>query len=130
MAKVNFSINPKIIVAKAGNKGLGVFAKGNIRKGEVLEISPFLVTPKEEHNKLARTIISRYWYKVYGKSCGIGFGYTSLYNHAKNPSASWTLNRKLGYIRVVALKTILEGEEISIHYGYSNKDLKEMIDRT
>ena len=89
-------ITNKILIKSAGNKG-GVFASKKILAGE---ISPYIETPEFDYSKLKKTIVNYYWYGVCGFICGIGLGYTSLYNHSKKNNAEFIINKKRRLIKI------------------------------
>jgi SET domain-containing protein len=105
-------------VGAAGKKGRGVFAKKGLRRGEIIEISPYIEVPPRDDRRLSDSIIESYWYEVRGKWSAIGLGYTSLYNHSKEPNADFSINAKRRTITIKATKTITRDEEITINYGY------------
>ena len=108
----------KVYVGPAGKKGRGVFAGRSLKKGEVLESSPYIEIPPRDGKKLTDTIINSYWYDLDKKSAAIGLGFTSLYNHSENPCAKFLINRRKRIITIKAIRDILPKEEISVHYGY------------
>ncbi|MEO7164483.1 MAG: SET domain-containing protein-lysine N-methyltransferase [Bdellovibrionia bacterium] len=110
--------DPKVYIGSAGKKGRGVFAKRPLKKGEILESSPYIEIPPRDGRKLTDTIINSYWYDLDSKSAAIGLGLTSLYNHSENPSAKFSINRRRKMITITAIRNILPKEEISVHYGY------------
>ena len=111
-------ISPKIEVKQAGNKGRGVFAKFNIKKGEVLELSPYIEVPGKDHDSVQNTILTYYWYEVKRKVRAIGLGYASLYNHTKENNADFQVFAKSKQVKIKALKDIKKGDEVFLNYGY------------
>lgn len=108
-----------IEVKSAGTKGRGVFATSVIADGSIIEIAPYIKVSPKDYKTASDTIFGKYWYEVRGDTCAIGLGYTSLYNHSEDCNAIFSLNAKDSTIKIVACKTILIGEEISIDYGYT-----------
>jgi SET domain-containing protein len=107
-----------IKIKKAGSKGRGVFAIKRFKKGEVIEISPYIETLEQDYNKLCKTMLMSYWYEVSGNKCAIGLGFTSLYNHSLSPNASFSVREKSKTIKIVAYRDIDIGDEICFNYGY------------
>jgi len=114
-----------IRVGNAGKKGRGMFATVNIPKGSVIERSPYIYIPSKDFEDLQGTTIERYWFYVSGRdnkaNNAIGLGYTSLYNHSKKPNADWVILPRSKMIKVMALRDIRKGQEITINYGYEVK---------
>lgn len=117
-------ISDKILIKRAGEKGLGVFAAKKIESGELIEVSPYIETPKFDFNKLKKTILNYYWFKVKEMVCGIGLGYTSLYNHSEGNNAEFIINEKEKSITIISISCIFPGEEILINYGYDSSKIK------
>lgn len=107
-----------VYVASAGKKGRGVFARKRFKKGETIELAPFILIPPKDDKKLTGTIIESYWFEVKGKWTALGLGFTSLYNHSEKPNATFFINQKSRTIRIQATQQIARDEEILIHYGY------------
>src|SRR4051794_30519714 len=99
-------------VASAGSKGRGVFARKNLKKGELVESSPYIEIPARDYAVLNKTIVTFYWYEVKGRKCAIGLGYTSLYNHSRDPNAEFSLNSHRKKITIKAIRNIRKNEEI------------------
>lgn len=108
----------KIYVGRAGRKGRGVFAGKPIKRGEVLEVSPYIRIPPRDDRKLTDTIINSYWFELDKRSAAIGLGLTSIYNHSKKPNAEFSVNRRNRTITIKATQKITQGAEITIDYGY------------
>jgi SET domain-containing protein len=105
-------------VAKAGKKGRGIFALRNVKKGEIIEISPYIEIPSKEYNTMTRTILNDYRFEVRGNKCAIGLGYASLYNHSPDPNAEASIQPKRKTITIKAIHSIKKGEEVTLDYGY------------
>lgn len=109
----------KVYVGSAGKKGRGVFARKPFKKGEVIEVSPYIGIPHRDDKKLIDTIINSYWFELDKKTSAIGLGLTSMYNHSQAPNAQFSTNRKKRTITIKTLRRIRPKEEITIDYGYS-----------
>ncbi len=115
---------PKIYVKKSpkgGETGRGVFANKNIKKGEIIEKTYFLLG-----DDLGCGIYNDYLYtltdKSDSKSWGFPLGNGGLYNHSKNNNA---FVRSYGdKLYVYAAKDIKKDEEIFICYGCNHPDKK------
>lgn len=111
--------------------GRGVFAGVNIKKNEVIEVSPILIlefsdvitrrVSRSEAMK-SRAIIDTKWNLLFeyyfwmDEYVALALGYGSLYNHSKNPNCKYKLDRKKKTITVTAIKDIGEDEEILFNY--------------
>lgn len=90
--------------------GYGVFATRDIRKGEIIEECPYIVS--RSSNVLG--ILKNYVFKKDKTNDALVFGYGSIYNHKDDNNAEWKIKDKL---IVTALKDIQKGDEIFVHYG-------------
>lgn len=115
-------ISKSLSIGSAGRKGRGVFALKPFKKGEVIEISPYILVPPKDDTKLSETILNSYWFLVKGKWSAIGLGYTSIYNHNEKPNATFSVNKRRRVITIKATQPIRVGQEICTNYGYSLED--------
>lgn len=106
-------------VAEAGKKGRGVFAGKRFRKGEIIECSCIIELGREEHHRLAGSVLERYvfLFDKRKKSLALALGVGSLFNHSNEPNCSYSRNVNQKTITFRALKDISPNEEITIHYG-------------
>ena len=106
----------KIEIKESPNKGLGVFAKEKIPKGEIIEVCPLI--------KLNTPPISdvlddyRFFYPKQGSNriYVVVLGYGSLYNHNNQNNADWRDGKPMTF-EFFALRDIEPGEEICTRYG-------------
>lgn len=115
------------VVDMGPNKGRGVVAAQDIRKGDLIERAPVLIIPDADRTGIDPSIIFTYifmWekgmveedlYKHKGRA-GIALGYTSLLNHSYSPNADYVHHIDEQMIDIVALRDIASGEEITIDY--------------
>ena len=125
------------IEVKLSTYGRGVFAKENIKAGEILEVAPIILIPKGdlqeieyapgkyELKKFRKNPIkdkdiqlSRYVFSWNDNLEAIALGYGSLYNHNPNPSVEQVRDYQNETITFKALKDVPLGEELYIDYGY------------
>ena len=99
-------------VRKSKLHGWGVFATKNIRKGEIIEQCPFLITFIENHKKMNDYIFYRT-----PKTGIIMLGYGSVYNHTHDHNADHIEDTEKNLIEIIANRNIKKGEEISLDYG-------------
>lgn len=111
---VNFKyINPSslLYIKESPIGGKGVFAKENIKKDTILEISPYI---QDNINNFVG-VVRDYVFSKNNNTAIVAFGYASMYNHSENPSATWTVLDN--GIKIVAIKDINKDDEIFISYG-------------
>ena len=108
----------QVEVRKTPNKGRGVFALRDFKKGEIVESCPVInITPKER-KQLEKTIFNFYIYPWRSTRSGsLALGYGSIYNHSFEPNADWKQNFKTNSMVYRAIKPINKGEEILINYN-------------
>lgn len=122
---------PQLSIEDTGTaKGKGVFARKTFRKGEVVEIAPVLVM-KVDHEDLPE-LLKTYvfdWATLAGvpRAQGLALGYGSMYNHANPANLRYEADGRESLMRYVAVRTIREGEELTINYnakggGHASED--------
>lgn len=118
----------KIKVSDAGKKGLGIFAAKKIRKGQIIEICPVLILPKNDWGAIESTLLSNYVFDWGRGRCAIALGTGCLYNHSEYPNAEveWIVGETT--LQYIAARTIRKDEEICINYGYKPTGYTPMLD--
>ena len=110
-----------IRVRHVKGKGRGVFARKDIKKGNMIERVPVLLVPVEHLiGGMHSPVLARFFYLWNKKEVAIGLGYGSLYNHSYTPNAHFELGRMS--ITYTALRDIPKGEEITINYNGDPED--------
>ncbi|MGX9135183.1 SET domain-containing protein [Rummeliibacillus sp. JY-2-4R] len=101
-----------------GKYGRGLFATRNIKKDELVEVSPVIVSPHDEWNDLKKTTLFHYCYKWGngGDDTALALGLGSLFNHSYSPNLTLKNNEENLSIDFYALQDIKEGEELTINY--------------
>ncbi len=99
--------------------GRGIFATRDIKKDELLEVSPVIIFPKEEFKYLEKTILIDYvfWWGKDFDECALALGIGSLFNHSRTPNAIFKRKSKRRTINFYAYSDIEAGEEIRINYN-------------
>lgn len=113
-----------LIIKDTQKYGRGVYATRYIEMGQLIEISPVIVSPKEESEHLENTIFSNYCF-YWGREKedrAIALGYGSLFNHSYTPNAMFICNEHNLTIRFYAIKHIKSDEEITINYNGNPND--------
>lgn len=112
----------KIYVDKSPIHGWGVFCKETIFCDEIFEECPILTLPIKVGEVSPLLLDYRFnwpqgdtWQE---QVCSLGFG--SLYNHSDSPNAYWRSNIEKKTFQFVAIRDILNGEEIFVWYGSEN----------
>lgn len=111
-------------VQTSPNRGRGVFATKNIKKGTVIETSPVLVLTEKERKILEKTILFHYVFEWGNdkKKAALALGYISMYNHSYDSNCEYEMEfgKKIMTIRTV--KNIKKGEELFINYNATPDD--------
>ena len=113
----------KIEVKKSPIHGYGVFAKENVKKGEILEECHFMSLPR--NNKYLNSFVQlsnlanfvfvfpkgrnfREWAWPLGNGC--------IYNSSPHPNADWEIDEERRLFIFKSIKNIEEGDEICTNY--------------
>lgn len=117
----------KIYISQSKIKGAGrgVFARKEIKKGEIIERCPVIEVGYDTSN-LAQTILLTYFY-FFGKkkeriTLTLGFG--SIYNHSYKPNAIYKEKHTIKIVDFIALKNIKKDSEITVNYKQNEKNNK------
>lgn len=109
-------------------KGRGVFATKDFKKGEVIEECPIIYISKKEDVDIQKTILGRYIYEWHENDGAIILGYGSIYNHSYKPNAEYVRDFENKLLIYKAIKNITSGEEICVNYNGDPFDLKPVED--
>lgn len=109
----------KIYLKESSLHNLGVFSSQIIKKGEVIEVSPFISFPQKPNEKLP--VFANYAF-CYPRSenwreHALVLGYGSYYNHSETPNVDWSTDEKTRTFVFFALRDIEIGEELLTNYG-------------
>lgn len=129
MTKISASDKIYIAKSKIPNSGRGVFARVDIKKGEIIERCPVIELPQNDAANLADSIIITYVYHL-GKNkdralLALGFG--AIYNHTYMPNAMYKGFPAKGIIHFVAVKDIKKDEEITVNYNSKDSGSKNPL---
>lgn len=114
-----------ICVKDTGKYGRGIFAIRDIKKDELIESSPIVLSPKSEWKYLEKTKLFYYCFH-WGRDTAIALGFGSLFNHSYTPNATFYNNEDQLTIDFYALTDIKAGEEITINYNGEIEDGSEL----
>ncbi|WP_274310032.1 SET domain-containing protein [Solibacillus daqui] len=106
-----------ICIKDTGKYGKGIYATRDIKKDELIEVSPVIILPKGDWKYLKKTSLlyySFYWGK---NDTAIALGFGSLFNHSYTPNTNFENNTENLSIDFYALNDILMGEELTINYN-------------
>ncbi|WP_435021466.1 SET domain-containing protein [Tundrisphaera sp. TA3] len=108
-------------VKKAEGKGLGVFARRPIGKGELIERAPvLLMSDKEYCSGVDKTLLAGYVFAWGEGQIALVLGFGSIYNHSYKPNARYDDDADEPKAKeYIAIRDIAAGEEITINYNGS-----------
>lgn len=111
-----------LYVGQSEGKGRGVFTDSPIKRGEMIEMSPVIVFPKEDAVHIDKTKLTQYWFNWFGDGSGvIGLGLLSLYNHSDEPNAEYIPFIVEEKMIISCIRDIEPGQEILINYKNKRK---------
>jgi SET domain-containing protein len=101
------------------NAGRGVFARRDIKKGEIIETCPIIEVPKNDTSKLKESILVTYFFYFGRKKerLALALGFGSMYNHSYKPNAIYKVKPSQKTIDFIALDDIKKGREITFDYS-------------
>lgn len=99
------------------SKGLGVYARYGLMKGDVAEVAPYIIVGQSYDDAYENGHVDAItWaYNVNGK-LAIALGYGSLYNHSYKANVDWKIRTRSKTILYTAYKDIDAGDELTINY--------------
>ncbi len=109
----------RIAIEESPGRGRGVFARGEFKRGDLIERVPVILVPAKQRQKLDETDLYNYafeWEEV-GGTIAIALGYGSLYNHSYRPNAAYNEHPREEVMDFYAIKTIRLGQEITVNYN-------------
>src|SRR5579871_1660855 len=120
------SASDKIYIAESAieNAGRGVFARIDIKKGELIETCPVIAIDEHDTSNLQETILVTYFY-YFGKKkerSVVALGFGSIYNHSDQPNAMYMEKQNEQVIEFFALREIKQNEEITVHYNQGKQN--------
>eukprot|EP00008_Paramoeba_atlantica_P005456 CAMPEP_0201490268 /NCGR_PEP_ID=MMETSP0151_2-20130828/25862_1 /ASSEMBLY_ACC=CAM_ASM_000257 /TAXON_ID=200890 /ORGANISM="Paramoeba atlantica, Strain 621/1 / CCAP 1560/9" /LENGTH=157 /DNA_ID=CAMNT_0047876167 /DNA_START=40 /DNA_END=513 /DNA_ORIENTATION=- len=123
---ISFTSPPCLEVRDLGSKGRGVFALCEFEKGQIVEVAPVLLVDEESVLGLHNYIFS--WPEQDREKVAIGLGYTSLYNHDKQPNTDWyERTGRMPALIIEARKAIHVGDELTYNYRCGKKCDQEYL---
>lgn len=122
MNKISASEKIYVSESRIPNSGRGVFARFDIKKGELIEICPVIEIPKDDFANVNQSFLVTYFFSG-GKNkdrLTIALGFGSIYNHTYSPNATYIQKPKEQAMEFVAIKDIQKHEEITVNYNNGN----------
>lgn len=110
---------PHLYIAPSDIDDRGVFSSEAISAGDIIEICPVIIIPKDEMEYIKKTVLYNYYFDwdEKDKTGAIALGYGSLFNHAYQPNAQYLWDYEFTSLKFYALKDIAAGEELTINYN-------------
>jgi SET domain-containing protein len=116
----NFVPIPKVYLKKSliPGAGLGVFAASAFKKGDTVEIAPFI---EIDHDYSPKNRLNDYVFSSHldPNKVLVVFGYGSMYNHSPNNNVDYYRHslEKERLLDYIAIKDIEKDQELYINYG-------------
>lgn len=109
--------------------GRGVFARVDIKKGEIIERCPVIEIPEHDKSRVNETMLVTYIYYL-GKNkqrliVALGFG--SIYNHTYQPNAKYKEMQKGKLVDFIAIQEIKQDDEITVNYSQGHQKDKSPL---
>ncbi len=129
MNKIITSDKIYVDTSKIPNSGRGVFARVDIKKGEIIERCPVIEVPPGDVANLAESVLNTYFYYL-GKDKErilITLGFGAIYNHIYTPNATYREKLNEGIVEFVAIKDISKDDEITVNYNSEDSGSKNPL---
>jgi SET domain-containing protein len=115
----------KVYVSKSriSDASRGVFAKSDIKKGEVVETAPIIEVPRHDMSNLKESVLVTYFF-YFGKNkerLAVALGFGSIYNHSDKPNVAYKIKLKEKIIEFTAINDITKDDEITFDYANIKK---------
>lgn len=123
-------INKNLYIAPSNlpNSGYGVFTRGFIPKGTIIERAHCIPIPVEERGYL--TTLLKYDFTCFNdpNKTLIAMGFGGIYNHKDDYNVKWSSCDKTNTVTCTTIRDIQPNEELYIDYGSEYFKLHGMID--
>ena len=107
----------KIYVGESKISGRGVFAKEDIKDGEILEECHFIELNEKDFNNIDPVLKDYvFTFPIGNNNSCVVLGFGMIYNHSLIPNAYWECDESNRLFRYIASKPIKKGDEIFINY--------------
>lgn len=115
----------KTCILRDKRKGRGLYAKTEIRKGELIEACELILIDMNDVNGA----LEGYVYGYSKNKAALALGNGSLLNHSDRSNSEFYFDYRRKKLLIRAKRRIRPGEEITINYGY-NEELKKRFNIT
>tara|TARA_B100000214_G_scaffold296466_1_gene226332 strand:+ start:822 stop:1271 length:450 start_codon:yes stop_codon:yes gene_type:complete len=107
-----FDIKPSVLL---NNGERGLYASRNYKEGDIIERCPTIPVDIDSNVN----ILNDYYYdSTNSDKFLLSLGYCSLINHSKEKqNCTWEITKDDNFVVMQAIRDIVEGEELYIHYG-------------
>lgn len=107
-----------LIIKNTKKYGRGLYSTKNIKKGDIVEISPIVVLDKYEAQKITDTLLNVYVFEWSKEGSALALGKGGLFNHSRTSNISYMNSFRTKEIFFIATKNIKKGTQLFIDYGY------------
>ena len=105
--------------------GRGVFTKGRLKAGTLIELAPVVVMSRDDRRHLDLTLLHDYIFEWGGikDQCAMALGLVPLYNHSYQANCEYEMYYAKEVIAVKTVVNIRAGAELFINYNgdWNNK---------
>lgn len=108
----------KFSVKNTKKYGRGLYANKNIKKGEIVEVSPVLIIDRDDAKRISDTIVNVYVFEWNRQNSALALGNGSLFNHSKKSNVSYMNSFSTKEVIFISNKEIKKGQQLFINYGY------------
>ena len=121
-------INHCLHIKKTIDKGRGVFTNEPIPADTTIESSPVIVMTKKERILLDQTLLHDYIFEwgAQKEQCCMALGFLPIYNHSYQSNCEYFMNFDDESIKVITVRAIGKGEELTINYNGDWNDRKKI----
>ncbi len=108
-----------VSVSKIPDSGRGVFARVDIKKGEIIETCPLIEIPVNDFANINQSFLVTYFFSFGAKkeTLAIALGFGAIYNHTYTPNATYKKVSGESIMKFIALKNIKKHQEITVNYN-------------
>ena len=105
--------------------GRGMYTKGPLKAGTLIEIAPVIVMAREDRRQLDITLLHDYIFEWGGDKdqCAMALGFVALYNHSYEANCEYEMYYAKELMAVKTVTDIKAGAELFINYNgdWNNK---------
>ena len=122
----NLLTSDKIYIKQSqiSNAGRGVYARVEIKKGEIIEICPIIEIGENDPSSSGEGILITYLY-YFGETkqkALIALGFGAIYNHTYTPNAVYEIDEEQQTISFIAATDIEKDLEITVNYNQTSPE--------